>query len=294
MSDSSKIPQPKPLPEGAYFGITENNLLHIMTMDIEDQRKMRKVLNSPVLRTSSTGANYRFINYLDGVGLLKDTDDERGTGWRKISILKHIYILILIELRSYGLKTEALEKFAALFLDGEKNSVAFTSVMLVLGGIEMTIIIQKDGTAALLDPVYVGFYESEEGCGLVPRRTYGEVQLKLSAFVNEALSNIGKKPVKIKNWFGKYQDVEMLKGSLSPAEIAAILEMRSLDHTDTLKIRQMKNQQTMIDVERVVPREDEVAKQLASAMDEFGELIIATEGGKVVSFKKSKKTIVKN
>ena len=111
MEKGQKVQQPKPLPDGAFFGITESNLLHIMTMDIEDQRKMRKVLNSPVLRASSTGANYRFINYLDGVGLLKDTDDERGAGWRKISILKHIYILLLIELRSYGLKTEALKKF---------------------------------------------------------------------------------------------------------------------------------------------------------------------------------------
>ena len=241
MIDANKIKQPKLLPDGAYLGITEANLLNIITMDIEDQRKMRKVLNSPLLRASSTGANYRFINYLDSVGLLKDTDDERGAGWRKISILKHIYILILIELRSFGLKTEALEKFAELFLDGEMNSRAFTSVMLVLGGIEMTIIIQRDGTAALLDPVYLGFYEAEETYGLVPERASGEIQLKLSSFVNEALENIGKEPVKIKHWFGKRQDVELLKGSLSHAEIAAVLEMRSLDHTDTLKIRHIKN-----------------------------------------------------
>ena len=67
-----------------------------------------------------------------------------------------------------------------------------------------------------------------------------------------------------------------------------------MEDADTLTVRRKKNQQTLVQVERSVPRDDEIAKQLASIMDEFGELTATSEGGKVVSLKKSKKTIIKN
>jgi len=294
MSGDTKNKHPKFPADGTFFGISEGNLLSLMTLDIDKQHIMRKNLNTPLLRASSTGANYRFINYLDSVGLLRDTDDERGAGWRKISFLKLVYILVVIELRAYGLKTEELKKFSGLFLDGEDNSVAYCSVMMVLGGVEMTIVVHNNGDVAILDPMHTGLYESEKGYGMVPRRGKGEIQLKLSPFVNEALENIGKSPVTIRHWFGKKQNDEMLKGSLSNAELTAVSEMRNLDYADTLKIRQMKDKRTMIDVERAIPRDDELAKQLASIVDEYGELTIATEGGKVVNLKKSQKTIIKD
>jgi hypothetical protein len=189
------------MPDKVTFRVSEDVTVSLSSTG--DVKRIRSILYSSVFRTSNVGESYRFINNLEAVGLLPNRRRNENAGWRKLNWVEHIYILIVAELRKYGMKTEAIRPFADAFLD-KTNNAALISIMSVMRGVEITLVFKHDGTCAILDPTHVGFYESEimKGTGIVPSRDAGEVQFKLSYFVNKLWSNIGLRPVDIQHFFG--------------------------------------------------------------------------------------------
>ena len=279
----------------SHFGMTENLWAQVISSQDDLYDKLYESFNTPILRASDLDANYRFLNYLEEVGLIKDERIEKGTGWRKYSLTDFLYILIIIELRKYGLKAEVIKPFADLFLTSE-NKVAHNSIMAVLGGVEMTLVFQSDGTCAVLDPAHTSFYKRQILFGLVPERKSGELQFNLSYFVNQVLESIGKKTVEIKFSYDTTMDAQLIKGSLSHAEVHAVLEMRGLSEKDKLIAqRTSSGTEVLFNVERSEPTDDEFAQRLAEMIGEdFGELNAVKRGGKMMSLKKRKTTRIKD
>lgn len=285
MSDSGNKDQ-KRIPTWQRFMISEVSELALLSVDDDERKKVAKIWARPTVRMPKEGgATYRFINYLTETGLLDDRRGTAGVGWRKFSFVEIVYINTVIALRKFGVKSDTIKQIYEYFsdpYDPDRTSYMGTLWLELLiyincGG-EMELLVHDDGSVIICDPQNMHLFGTNT--------TSGTLRISLSTMVNEARKAYGMKDVKITSNFGK--------SPLNNSEVATVLEMRSMEEADTLTVQRKKNQKTLVQVERTMPRDDEIAKQLASIMDEFGELTVASEGGKVVSLKKSKKTVVKN
>lgn len=254
-------------------------------------KRSRDVLMNPIFRASEINASYRFLNYLETTGLLKDRRTDRAKGWRKLSWIEHVYVLVIVELRKYGVRAEVMKDFADVFLD-EKRNVALMSMMAVLGGTEITLLFKADGQCAILDPLHLGFYESGELEDLVLPKGAGEIQLKLSYFVNQLWESVGIEPITIKQFFGRLQYDEMIKGSLSEAEKEAIVSMRKLSPNDSLSVRRLSNgREMLLDVDQSLSIDEELALRINRLVEgDFANMSVIKRDGKIVSIKKSTNT----
>lgn len=273
------------LPDNVTFRISDDITASLAATG--NTKRLKSIFYTSVFRTSNLGASYRFINNLEAVGLLPDRRRGENSGWRKLNWVEHVYVLIVAELRKYGFKTEAIRPFSDAFLD-KSNNVALISMLSVMRGVEVTLIFKHDGTCAILDPVHTGFYEAEvfQGPEIVPKRGAGEIQLKLSYFVNKIWFNVGLKPVDIAYFFGKSKFEENIITGLSEAEKEAVIKMRGLKNKDELYIKrgskdvQFKQRLAGSSLSR------ELSDQLASLVEGgFGSLNFEVQEGRIVDFR---------
>jgi hypothetical protein len=270
------------------FWISDVTELNLLGVEDKMREKLAKIWSAPRMRSPQEGgANYRFINYLSTTGLLDDRRDTAGKGWRAFSFVEIVYINTVIALRKYGVKADSIKpiyKFFSTPYDKTKENHTYGGLMwleamiAVACGCEIELIVDSDGTVMLLDPQYMSIF----GTGA----TKGTLRISLSTMVNQTRKQFGMNAIEMTSHFGKLP--------LDNSEVDTVLKMRNLNEHDTLKIRRLKKKQTLIDLEISVPRDDTIAEQLSSFLDEYGELTIAKEGGKVVSLKKSNKTIINN
>ena len=285
MSDSDDKKQ-KRIAAWHRFMISDVSELRLLSVDDDVRKKMAKIWARPMVRMpKEDGATYRFINYLTETGLLDDRRDTAGVGWRKFSFVEIVYINTVIALRKFGVKSDTIKLVYDYFSEpydpdrvGYMGTPWLELLIYINCGGEMELLVYDDGNVVICDPQTMHLFGTNT--------TSGTLRISLSAMVNEARRAYGMKEVEITSSFGDLP--------LNNSEVSTVLEMRTMEDADTLTVRRKKNQQTLVQVERSVPRDDEIAKQLASIMDEFGELTVTSEGGKVVSLKKSKKTIIKN
>lgn len=282
------------LPDKVTFRVSDDIMASLVSSG--NTKKLRSIFYSSIFRTSDLGSSYRFINNLEAVGLLPNRRRNENSGWRKLNWVEHVYVLIVAELRKYGFKTDAIMPFASAFLD-KTNNVALISMLSVMRGIEITLIFKHDGTCAILDPVHVGFYESEtlKGTGIVPNRSSGEVQLKLSYFINKLWTNIGLKPIEIEYFFGKQQASNSIVSSLSETEKEAVLRTRGLAKGEKLSLRRKSQKEILFDQESFVEMNDEAAAQLIAWVDgDFGNVSGSVRDGKAQGLRKTKSDLVQD
>lgn len=268
------------------FMISDVSEMRLLSVDDEKRRKVAEIWARPMVRMPKEGgATYRFINYLTETGLLDDRRDTAGVGWRKFSFVEIVYINTVIALRKFGVKSDTIKQVYDYFSEpydpdrtGYMGTLWLELLIYINCGGEMELLVHDDGSVVICDPQTMHLFGTNT--------TSGTLRISLSAMVNEARKTYGMDEVEITSSFGDLP--------LNNSEVTTVLEMRAMEDADTLTVRRKKNQQTLVQVERTLPRDDDIAKQLASIMDEFGELTVASEGGKVVSLKKSKKTVVKN
>lgn len=270
------------MPDKVTFRVSEDVTVSLSSTG--DIKRIRSILYLSVFRTSNVGESYRFINNLEAVGLLPNRRRNENAGWRKLNWVEHIYILIVAELRKYGMKTESIRPFADAFLD-KTNNAALISIMSVMRGVEITLVFKHDGTCAILDPTHVGFYESEimVGTGIVPSRGAGEIQLKLSYFVNKLWSNIGLKPVDIQHFFGVTKFEENITAALSEPEKEAVVKMRRLKDKEELYIKRGKNDVQFKQRLSVAQLPKDLSDQIVALVEGgYGSLNFEVQGGRVV------------
>lgn len=279
-------------PDKTTFMVSENLLGNIASS--KKLSTIREIFYSPTFRASDLNSAYRLLSNLEAVGLLPKKPNK--AGWRRLDWMEYIYVLIVIELRKYGMKTEALRPFMNLWLS-EDNHAAEISMLAVLGGVEIGLIFKSDGTCAVLDPAHIGIYESEiaKGTDILPDRGAGEIQFKLSHFFNQLWSNIGLDPLEMRVFFGQQQQADRTISSLSEADKEAVLQTRGLAPTDKMIVRRASNNDVVFDVERNVEIDEDAAKLLISLVGgDFGKLSTAAQGGKIVGTKTTKSNRVKD
>lgn len=232
----------------------------------------------------SDSATYRFINYLNSTGLLDDSREVTGKGWRKFSYAECVYLNIVVALRKFGVKVEAIKPVYELF--SQKYDRPERSMYLGLGwldalitvhaGDEMELIIQDDGQVLVCDPQSMSIF----GTGA----TEGSLRISLSTMVNQLRKANGKQPVVIKHSFSDLP--------LNSAEVDAVIEMRNLEHgKGELHIKRTAKG-TMLEKDTIEDASQEVVTKINDLlMEDFGSVLASKRQGKVVNVKKTTQTL---
>lgn len=270
-----------------FFGMSSILRMELTYTDSATRKKLSSFLNEPIFTLANLDKKYRSVNYLEKMGLIEDTRDQKGKGWRKLGLSEYIYVSILLELRKYGLKSNSLKSFKTIF---DKHSAH--SIYAVLSGHEVTMIFKPDGFCALLDPTFLGIYETEDPyfSEVTPRRNAGEIQLKLSYFVAKALSLIGKPTPTIHYSFAKNADLSQEMQRLKEYEKRLLGQINQLDpkNDERLLIRRLKDGEFLLSHSKAMPNTDLPLSNLSALVDEdFCNLNVVKRDGKVVRLEKT-------
>jgi len=238
----------------------------------------------PKAGIQNDGATYRFINYLTSTGLLDDRREITGKGWRKFSYVECIYLNIVVALRKFGVKVEAIKPVYEIFsqkYDKPKHSMYLgldwlDALITVHAGDEMELIIQEDGQVLLCDPQSMSIFGT--------RATEGSLRISLSTMVNQLRKANGKQPIRINHSFGDLP--------LNRAEVGAIIEMRNLEHgRGALHIKRTAKG-TMIQKDSSEDTSQNVVTKMNDLlMEDFGSVTVSKRQGKVVNVKKTTQTL---
>ncbi len=263
-----------------YSDGTELNLLSVPE-DMRDRTGAN--WSEPFAKAGDNGGSYRFINYLDQSGLLKDNRAEAGVGWRTFSYVDCIYLELVIALRKMGVKFDTLKYLYPIFSEpfvAGRTATWLDILLCVHVGVEIEVFVDgENGVPLLADPSFAHTL----GTGA----TGGQIRVSLSEMVNTVRERRGMKPIKIK--------VSMSKLNLNDDEAEAVMNMRDMKKEETITIKK-RAKGTLIEKTCVEDANSAVAKKLAPLVgEEFGSINAQVEGGKVVSVRKTaKKVIPKN
>jgi len=264
--------------------ISDATELKLLGVPEELRAKLAGSWSLPKAGIKSDGATYRFINYLTSTGLLDDRREASGKGWRKFSYVECIYLNIVVALRKFGVKVEAIKPVYELFsrqYDKPERAIYFglrwlDILIAVHCGVEMELIIQDDGQVLVCDPQMMSML----GTGA----TRGSLRISLSTMVNQLRVSNGQVPIEIKRSFGDLP--------LNMAELDAVIGMRSLKHgQDTLHIKRTANG-TLIEKDKIEETSDELTDKInALITEDFSSVRADKRQGKVVNVKKTTQTL---
>ena len=177
--------------------ITDNILLEYLKAS--EKFRLDDFLNKKKFKVSDTPLTYRQVNSLDTDKLLA-TDRKIKQGWRKFSFKELIYILLVNELKKFGLKHEQLRHlWEAFFKEPVKKKVnkirinkfiGECAIGCTFGQVEIKIAIDSEGGVIFYDPPHSILLDITSGSKPL-------IIIRLNDIVNELLKKMGKEPIPI-------------------------------------------------------------------------------------------------
>lgn len=155
--------------------------------DVNKQINLVDFINKKQFTVSDTPLTYRQINTLDEDNLL---DNSRGNkkGWRKFSFKELVYILIVAEVKKFGVKHDQLHELWKAFFENPqsntKKGFADLAIGCVFGHTQIILTIDYQGDVIFYDPnsyILLSTWEQK------PTLT-----LELNHFVNQTLKTMGR------------------------------------------------------------------------------------------------------
>ncbi len=229
----------------AQFGwLHISEVLELNYLEAEEKYRLKEFINKKMFRVADTPLTYRQVNVLDRDGLLgEETQQVTGT-WREFSPKELIYILVVTELKKFGLEHKKLRPmWQAFFKEPDKppkgqsmpkphinRGIAETAIGCVFGQVEMTLVVSSEGEIAFFDPGNYATYDRL--LGLLPD---AYIKLTLNDFVNEMLKMMKKEPFPIK-WSISEEYIKSRLLNLSDKE-KGILEVIRNNDFQTVKLK---------------------------------------------------------
>lgn len=272
--------------EKAEIYFSDSSEINLINVDDDLRKKLGSNWSLGLARIKNNDVTYRFVNYLTTTGLLSDNREKNGSGWRKLSYVDCIYLELVLALRKLGVKVDIIKYLYNTFSERYTPEHAIYMgldwldiLITVHCGVEMEVIIDVDSSQPLIcdTPMMVLFGT---------RKTNGQIRVSLSAMVNNVRQRNKMTPIAIRQSFGQ--------SGLSNDEFEAVMGVRHLENNDTLTIRRRKNGMHFERIKQEKMNED-LMEQLSSLVgEEFGSISAQTEGGKVVSVKRSIKKVIRD
>lgn len=171
--------------------------LLIKYLEANEKLKLSDFLNTKRLKVSETPLSHRQANTLDEDKLL-NTDRKTKRGWRKFSFKELVYILIVNELKKFGLKHEQLKYLWKVFFKKHvKQKVNEIKIDKFIGDcaigctfaqVEIKISIDSDGNVIFYDPFHSVFLDTISG-------SKSQIIIRLNDIVNTLLKQMGQNPI---------------------------------------------------------------------------------------------------
>lgn len=153
--------------------------------EANEKANIIEFLNKKQFTVSDTPLSYRQINTLDEDKLL-DNSRKNKKGWRKFSFKEIVYILIVAEVKKFGVKHEQLHKLWRAFFGDENGHKSYAELALgcVFGHTQIILTVDNAGDVVFYDPNAYILFSSWEHKPLLT--------LELNSFVNNLLKSIGR------------------------------------------------------------------------------------------------------
>lgn len=268
--------------------LISDNLL-IKYLHANDKLKLDEFINKKLFTVADTPLTYRQVNSLDTDKLLTN-DREEKQGWRKFSFKELVYVLIVHELKKFGLKHEQLKQLWQAFFKepakGEKRQVAEIEINksigeiaigCVFGQVEITLSIDNDGQIVFYDPDhYALFYENSKS----------QIQIRLNDFVNDLLVKTKKQPIPV-IWSIRQAILDGYKFDLTTKEEELLKIIRNTDYS-AIRIKKKDGEIALVYAEKIRDGSNgTTTKDLVEILNtkDFQDISIVKRNGKIVTYR---------
>jgi hypothetical protein len=261
--------------------ITDNLL--VKEFEVGEKYKVAETINTKNFTVSDTPLTYRQTSTLDKDNLLPKNPN-RKKGWRKFSFKELVYVLLVAELKQFGMQHEQLRYLWNCFFREPKKingkpvtpnkSFADTVIGCIFGKVEMLMTVDKDGKVYFYDPIHFILLR-EEGSSLVVR---------VNDIVNKLLKQIGKDSIPIK-YSTRSAYLDMVDTETTKKEQVLLNVLRNKDYS-TIRVKKSNGQISVIYAGKnsvntgdITPEE---LKKIVSEKD-FQDINIIKRDGKIVN-----------
>jgi len=201
-------------------GLFISEKLELECLEINKKLKLTEFFNRKIFRVSDSSLTYRQLNNLEKSGLFESTRKEN-SDWRKMSFREIVYMLLVAELRKYGLKNNQLFGLKDIFL--ERHDVANLVLGVTCVQVQMILAIDYTGECGIFDPHFFLLMQTGQRSQIV---------LTVNDFVNQVLKKMERKTFPIK-WGLK--DALLVKTMLEEEKTLANIEENNFKDIRTIK-----------------------------------------------------------
>lgn len=261
--------------------ITDNLLAK--EFEAGEKYKIAEAINTKSFTVSDTPLTYRQTNTLDKDNLLPKSPN-RKKGWRKFSFKELVYVLLVSELKQFGLQHEQLRYLWNCFFREPKKvngipitpnkSIADTVIGCIFGKVEMLLAIDKDGLVRFYDPVHF----------ILLRQETSSLVVRVNDVVNKILKQGGKDTIPIK-YSTQRAYLDMVDTETTEKEQVLLNVLRNKDYS-TIRVKKSNGQISVIYAGKnsvnagdITPEE---LKKIVSEKD-FQDINIIKRDGKIVN-----------
>jgi hypothetical protein len=160
---------------------------------MEEKYSIGEQLRKVQFKVAQAPLSYRQINELSKDAVLKD-DRENEKGWRKFSFLGLVFLHVVAELKSYGVRHEQLKQLTECFFkepsepdESINKMVAEWSVGCTWLGVEVVLAFYPNGDVAFYDPANYALLHK----GMMGKVPTSYIHIRLNDIVNKIRKEAG-------------------------------------------------------------------------------------------------------
>lgn len=225
---------------------------------------------------SDTPLSYRQINSLGGNGILK-SDRKNKKGWRKFSFRELVFLLVVEEIRNYGIQDSQLKYLRDAFFKKENKFESDLAMIASVSGIKIILTFDADGKVYFHDVITADMSEDRN------RKSF--INVNLNAIIAGQWKKEGRGIVEYKNSADIFGH-ELGKHILEEKEIKIINSVRAGNY-ESIKIKFQNGKVDLLEKTEDI----DAKKKIVDIKKEYKFQSINTEqeGGKTVSIKRTSK-----
>lgn len=237
-----------------------------------DERKLtlRQRLNRREMKIKNDAFTYRTLNHWERNGLLEFERGDRGTGWRRISIMDAVWLDLISELRNFGVSLEHIRQIKDQLVSMSDEDLVpsiyppleFFTYHFLRTKIPVNIMVFDDFSVLIGDELQIQASERLNSIG-------NHIRISLPRLLQNIL--------RMKDLSPQYEG----KLKLSDKELSLILEIRTGTYR-SIKVRMKDGQIVLLEKEK---NEDVALKRLSEIMKEkkYEKVIMESENGEIVN-----------
>lgn len=246
--------------------------------EVEKHVDLIKMIERPLFRVADTGVSYRTVSILSSDTLLPDQLQEADRGWRNFSIKDYVYLLIIGELKKFGVRNNQLFGLKQAFCDDQCLQTS-EALACIFGKIEISVLYYGDGTIAIADTENAALFEYLNK----PDETF--IKISVNKLLNHVLEQT---PIKARFNSVMPDNQKLISEgfNLSDKEVEAVEALRNNDY-ESITIHKKDNKPHTMTVSKTSSDYSEQRSLMKSIIETlatkaYGDIAIKKRDGRIV------------